>query len=124
MKLGVSNTVQNGLDAYHKYMDSVKNQHILNVVTMDLDMPIMDGKKAAAKIREFEIKRGIEPCLLIVISGNCSESEIAECMSRNGKIRANAFLKKPASFEELGKVISNHFRPNNKSLFAQRGNTL
>jgi len=73
---------------------------------MDLTMPVMDGKQASEKIREYEMVQKLEPCILIIISGNCSESEMAECLNPKGKIRANAFLKKPATLEELSKIIS------------------
>ena len=78
-------------------------------------MPVMDGKKSAEKIREFERKQRIKPCFLIVISGNCSESEIEECMDINGKIQADAFIKKPASLNELSQVITRHFSRVNRS---------
>jgi len=97
-----------GLNAYKKYVDYVEQEEAPQIVTMDLTMPIMDGKKAAQKIREFEVQRKIKPCTLIVISGNCSESEIAECINPLGAIRANAFLKKPANIEELMRVIARH----------------
>lgn len=97
-----------GLNAYKKYIEYVEQGEAPRIVTMDLTMPVMDGKKAAQKIREFEVKRKIEPCVLIVISGNCSESEIAECIDPLGEIRANAFLKKPANIEELLRVIARH----------------
>lgn len=55
-------------------------------------MPVMDGKTAAAKIREFEMMKRMKPSLLIIVSGNCSELELKE-----GRIRADVFLKEPAS---------------------------
>jgi len=98
----------NGQEAVTKYIkcSSGSSREAINVVTMDLTMPVMDGKLASEKIREYEAAKDLEPCILIIISGNCSESEMAECLNPRGKIRANAFLKKPATFEEVSKIIS------------------
>lgn len=101
----VTKVVENGLEAYKTYVAHTKRGDPLKLVTMDLTMPVMGGKEAAEKIRKYEVDNGMEACLL-VISGNCSESEIAECTNRNGKVRANVFLKKPASIDELLNVIS------------------
>lgn len=109
-KLGVNVTeiAENGLEAYQKFRDHKSKQSDIHIVTMDLSMPIMDGKEAARKIREFEKNQGLEPCLLIIVSGNCAESEIRECLDVDGEIRADAFLKKPATIEELLRVIGNY----------------
>ena len=109
LDMEVLDVAEDGLVAYRKYIDFAMQENRPQIVTMDLNMPVMDGKKAAEKIREFEKKRGIEPCFLIVISGNCSESEIEECMDKNGNIQADAFIKKPASLNELSQVITRYF---------------
>ena len=106
LKIEVTETAENGLSAYHKFLAHVIRKDYFDVITMDLDMPIMDGKMASRKIRETEIENQMTPCFLIVISGNCSESEIKECTDRNGEIRANVFLKKPVSITDLQRIIS------------------
>ena len=102
----VANTAENGLIGYEKYASQATREDPIHVVTMDLDMPIMKGKDAAQKIREFELEKGLQPCTMIIISANCTESEIKECLEKNGRIRANAFLKKPVTMDELYRVIS------------------
>ena len=109
IKINITDIAVNGLEGHHKYINLVRANTSPHIVTMDLEMPIMDGKKAAELIREFERRRNLTPCLLIIVSGNCSESEIAECTDVNGKIRANVFVKKPASIEELSRIIIRHF---------------
>jgi len=71
-------------------------------------MPIMDGKEASRKIRQLEMENNLEPCFLFIISGNCSESEINECLDQSGRIRANAFLRKPVSIEDLVRTLGSH----------------
>ena len=114
MDCEVLDSAANGQEAIDKYMShtSKKQNNPIHIVTMDLTMPIMDGKKSAERIREYEAAKGLQPCILIVISGNCGDSEIEECTNPKGKIRANAFLKKPASIEDLARIITLHIRRN------------
>ena len=106
LHIQVIEVVENGLEAYHAYVAHARRGDPLHLVTMDLTMPVTGGKEAAEKIRKYEEENRMEACTLIIISGNCSESEIAECMDMHGKVRANAFLKKPASLDEILHVIS------------------
>ena len=110
-KLGVEvcDVALNGLIAYETFLEREKRRELPQIITMDLEMPEMDGKQAAAKIRKHEFERKINPCFLVIISGNCSESEIKECLDKKGEIKADAFLKKPTSVDELCRVISAHF---------------
>ena len=105
----VTEKAYNGIIAHEKYMNSLRRGKELHIVTMDLDMPIMNGKESSEKIREFERSEGFEPCILIIISANSFQSEVEECMHNEGKIRANAFLKKPVSADDLRRVIIANF---------------
>ena len=109
-KIGISSidSVDNGLKAYERFKDQKIGEHI-NIVTLDLDMPVMNGKLAAQKIREFEVSNNLKPCFLTIVSANCMESEINECVNKNGRIRANIFLKKPVKIDELCHVIASQF---------------
>jgi len=114
-KLGISviDKAIDGFQAYQKFMEHSDKESQINIVTMDLDMPVMDGKESARKIREFEVKNGLEPCLLIILSANCAESEINECLDPNGNIKANTFLKKPAKLEDMQRIIDSHLAYSN-----------
>jgi len=110
-KLGVEvvELAENGLIAYNKYESRIKAKNrpdFIDIVTMDLNMPVMDGKTSAQKIREIELRYNLGPCLLIIVSANCIESEISYCTNKDGSIRANAFLKKPATLDEMSRIIS------------------
>jgi len=97
---------QVALDKYKFHASSRPDS--INIVTMDLNMPVMDGKTASKKIREYEAQKGLSPCLLLIVSANCVESEINECMNKNGTIRADGFVKKPATVDEISKLLSNY----------------
>ena len=109
----VKREVKTGKDAYFAYKDSYLSGEPIRVITMDINMPEMDGKTAAKMIRAYEKEKGIPPCHIIMVSGNCSESEILECTKPDGEIRASTFLKKPVTLEEMRAVLSNLIEPNN-----------
>lgn len=109
LDIEVADIAVNGLEAIQKYSRMITRGDRPQIVTMDLDMPIMDGKEAATKIRDLETEKGLKPCILIIISGNCTDSEIKECMDKTGPIRANGFLKKPVNIEDLTRAIGSSF---------------
>jgi len=111
LQVNVIDVADNGLSAYLRFMERTGKGDAFNIIALDLDMPILNGKVAAQRIRELERQKGLRPCMIIIISGNCVDSEIKECMDKTGLIKANAFLKKPISLEEFGRVIANHFVP-------------
>jgi CheY-like chemotaxis protein len=106
-KLGVhvKENAKNGQEALEKYKMNTRKDKSFDIVTMDVDMPIMDGKRASQLIREFERQHNMIPCLLAIVSGNCTESETDQCLNENGSIKANFFLKKPTSIDDLAKVV-------------------
>ena len=97
----VADTANNGLEAYSKYKKSTEAGTIVDVVTLDIDMPKMNGKTACQKIREYEIQKGISPATIILISGNYDDQQLKESLSNNDERKADRFLRKPLSFEDL-----------------------
>jgi signal transduction histidine kinase len=104
LKMDVTAKGYNGLEAYNLYFESYLAQEQIDVVVIDIYMPIMDGKIAAKKIRQLELEKKLKACRIIFVSANCIESEIAECLNPEGEIRASAFLKKPVTLEDLKKA--------------------
>ena len=99
----------NGLEAYEKYVHRCENGSQPDIITMDIEMPVMNGKESSSRIREFEKLKGLTPCFLTMVSGNCTESEIKDCLNKYGQVRADDFLKKPVSLNELLRTLSHHF---------------
>ena len=110
-KLGirVTDTAVNGLEANEKYLARIKTGDRPEIIAMDIDMPVMNGKEASRKIRELESKEGLNPSFLAIVSRNCTDSEIRECLDKRGLIRADSFIKKPASIDELLRAVGYHF---------------
>ena len=67
-KLGVNvdTIARNGSEAFEKYKENVKGKKSFDVVTMDVETPVMDGKKAVQLIRAYEREFDLEPCLIII----------------------------------------------------------
>jgi len=107
-KLGVQEiiTAKNGQEAVEKYIENHKNGTQFDLVSMDINMPIMNGKDAIVKIREYEEMTRLMPCKVSFASANCVESEIRECLNKDGKIKAHNFLKKPVTLFELKKSFA------------------
>ena len=110
-KLGVKvvSVAKDGVEACRNYQRHTGAGERPHIVSMDLDMPIMNGKKASQKIREYEMQEGLDGCCLMIVSGNCIESEIAECLNAEGRIKADSFLKKPTKMEDIMRVIGRRF---------------
>jgi len=108
LEIEIIDVSDNGLGAYHKFIETVGRER-LDIVTLDLDMPILNGKVCAQRIRELEREKRLRPCMIIIISGNCTGSEIQECLDKSGVVKADAFLKKPVNLDELCQVISDFY---------------
>jgi len=113
-KIGVQvrAVASNGRESIEKFISSIAQGQPINLITMDIEMPVMNGKEAVEKIRKLEMKHRLKPCLTIIVSANCSESEIAECTGidhKTGLMKANYFLKKPASMNDLFGIIQSQF---------------
>jgi len=99
----IASTANNGYDAYVKYKESREAGKTIDIVTLDIDMPKMDGKTVCQKIREFEGERELTPAVIILISGNYDQEQVNDCLGREK--RADYFLKKPLTFEEFSSAI-------------------
>ena len=103
-KIGISsaNTAGNGEDSLNLYKQNRLAGKMVDIVTLDIEMPKMDGKTACQKIREFEKENKLSPAIIILISGNY-EAEQMDFLGKDKK--ADCFLKKPVTFEEFSSTI-------------------
>ena len=89
-------TAINGLDGFHA---AVSNHPTLDVVLMDMQMPVMDGITALKRLREHENKNDMLELSVIGFSASSSSDVVQEFHGAG----ANCFLPKPvtkASFED------------------------
>ena len=85
----------------------VKGSGYFDVITMDLEMPVMGGKEAIKWIRNWEEKDNKSPSKIVIISGNAMEKEIQTCTDKAGPYRADAFMTKPCDYNALVKTLGN-----------------
>ena len=99
----VKYVASNGFEAYEELSRYTKPQ--FDLIFMDIDMPVMDGKICSAKIREFEKANKLNPVIIVILTGNCTENELKECLDKRGSIRANYFYRKPMSLIDCQNLI-------------------
>jgi len=99
------NTAGNGEDAVNQYKQNRLAGKMVDIVTLDIDMPKMDGKIACQKIREFERANKLSPAIIILISGNYDEEQVEKDLGGNNEKKADCFLKKPLKFEEFSSTL-------------------
>ena len=101
----VVETASNGLEAYNKYKHSIEAGVIIDIVTLDIDMPKMNGKMACQKIRDYERLKGIRPTTIMLISGNYDTEQMKKSLGRSNEGGADCFIKKPILFEEFSLAV-------------------
>lgn len=90
-RLGFSvDSVENGLRAWQ-----LISERAFDVVLMDCEMPVMDGRTATRKIRALDAKRRDVP--IIAVTAYASADDEARCVEAG----MNAFLAKPVSADAL-----------------------
>jgi CheY-like chemotaxis protein len=81
----------------------------IDVVLLDLQMPIMDGFTTVRLIREAEVRRrGFTfPLLIIAMSAGSDEETLAEVRLSS----FDAFLAKPFRFDAFERIVRDHSKP-------------
>jgi CheY-like chemotaxis protein len=99
-KLGYTNVSEayDGNNAVEQMRKERSAQDQIDVVLMDLWMPLLDGFQAAEAIFEMELPR--HPTILAV-----SADLTASAVERAGKVGMKGFLGKPFQLRELEKLI-------------------
>lgn len=76
----------------------------LDLVLMDLDMPVMDGFTSAHHIRELEAQHGWAPCQVLALSAHA----ISEQGGRVSRAGMNGQLIKPLSLAAMKQALSQY----------------
>jgi len=103
----VVSVAYNGYDAFRKYRECRLSDVQLDIVTLDIDMPVMDGRTACDKIRQYERENRLKPTIIILISGNYDKEQVDEYINPEQGHRAHYFLRKPVSFPEFCRAVYN-----------------
>jgi len=79
-----------------------KEHHNVDIILMDIQMPVMDGFTAVKLIRKFEKEKIIKPVYIIAITANAMEGEREKCIAAG----MNDYLSKPYKYEDLIEIIN------------------
>jgi signal transduction histidine kinase/ActR/RegA family two-component response regulator len=74
----------------------------VDIILMDMQMPVMDGLEATRQIRQFEAGNGSKPLPIIAMTANAMQSDRESCMAAG----MNDYLAKPIKADELYALIA------------------
>lgn len=100
-------TAKDGREALNLYIQEFQNR--ISLIVIDFDIPVMNGKDAVIKIRDFEREKNLKKSMIIMVSGHCSNELIEECLEKNGSVQADYFLKKPVKFDQISELLKGKF---------------
>lgn len=86
-------TCENGFEAFQIYKSYRLTGKNINVILMDLQMPVMDGIQSTIKIREFEKEHSLSPVTIIALTAFVTDQDRYDCFNAG----MNAFLGKPVT---------------------------
>jgi CheY-like chemotaxis protein len=92
-------TARDGLEA----LNYLKTHELPDIIFMDINMPIMDGKTCLANIRKNTRTSRI-PVIIFTTSNNPGER--GECES----LGASEFIKKPVSYSAMKDIMASIFK--------------
>lgn len=94
---------ENGLEALNMYKYAHEKYAI---ILMDMNMPVMDGFEATAKIREFERKNKGDKTIIVAITGLTNSYARAKANDAG----VDDFLTKPIRMKELTALVAGLLR--------------
>lgn len=73
-----------------------------DLILMDMYMPYKDGIAATAEIREAEVKAGLAPCPIVMVTANTLPEDKVKCLEAG----ANDLITKPISHDALAQMLN------------------
>ncbi len=91
---------KNGLEALNIYKEK---HNEIQLILMDLHMPIMDGYKAVDEIRKYEKGNSLKQTFVIAVTANAMYGEKEKCLNAG----MNDYISKPFKPKDLINLIDN-----------------
>jgi CheY-like chemotaxis protein len=92
--------VSNGREALNEFVARQETDRY-DVIVMDIEMPVMDGRQAVTAMREHEQKTGLKPAPIVAVTAHTGDKERREYL----KSGFNAVVTKPFRSDEIGLVL-------------------
>lgn len=109
MKRGIEHvTATNGEEAVDRFREQLQEGRPLNIILMDLQMPVCDGIEAVQRIRNLEKEKGpslVPSSRIFMITGQDSSADKARSFAAG----ADEFYVKPMGMKKLDAGIGQHF---------------
>ena len=93
----------NGLEALDLFQSQRKQR--FDVIFMDLDMPVLNGKLAVQRIREYEVQNSLPETHIVILTAYSDGKTIEALQRKDGPYRADSFLSKPASCANITQIL-------------------
>ncbi len=93
-----------GLEAYQMF-ESALNEKPFELILMDIQMPVLDGYGATAKIRDLEDSLNLNPIPIIAVTAYALKNEVEKCFHAG----CNAHVAKPISKKKLIEVLTSAY---------------
>lgn len=90
----------NGKEAFEKYMRLAEKRAKLDLVIMDLLMPVMDGVSSIQRIVEFDPSANI-----CVVTASTDDGMLDDAMKSGAKALARKPIKKQELYESIEKTL-------------------
>ena len=95
---------ENGAEAVKIFQQMPEDYFAL--ITMDLQMPVMNGIEACKQIRAVETaQRRQRKAKIVVITANCTEEDKDEVLNPNKACKANSFFRKPLTMADCRNFV-------------------
>lgn len=88
----------NGREGFEQYK---RHYREIDVVLMDLEMPVWDGYQCTEQMRRFEAHEDLVPVPIIALSANVLKDEKERALA----VGMNAFIQKPYRLEQLASAL-------------------
>jgi len=79
----------------------------MDIILMDMEMPVMDGFQATRRIRQLEIERGAAPIPIVALTAHAFSEEKQRCLDAG----CSHFFTKPIRKADLFKLLQDIFNP-------------
>lgn len=103
--LGRVGIVNHGREGVNYFIRSLEDSNPVDLILMDIEMPVLDGHQALAMIRRLEEQRFGEIRVKVVMVSSLADYE--NILKAQFEERADAYLTKPFKSEALLEILRN-----------------